>query len=327
MSVYTHLNANDIHGLLSRYDIGDLDSFKGIEGGVENTNYFVTTRTDEQQRRYVLTLFEYLPAATLPFFIDFTDELSRGGLAVPAPVRDMQGEALHTLKNKPCLLTPCFPGKHPSRLTADHCQQVGHLLAQIHTIGQQSQLHQENQRGTTWLSQQVKRLEKLLPPDEASFMSSQWQQIVKELGSFTNLPGGLIHGDLFHDNVLIKNGKITGVIDFYNACHDFLLYDLAVTVNDWCIQPDLELDPDRLQALITAYAAVRPFTDQEKQAWPLILRLASFRFWISRLITFVHPEQEADSAHQQSLVRNYKDPAEFRDILQLRTRNPLPPLT
>ena len=326
MSVYTHLSANDIRGLLSRYDIGDLDSFKGIKGGVENTNYFVTTCAGEQRWRYVLTLFEYLPAATLPFFIDFTDELSRGGLAVPAPVRDRQGQALHTLQNKSCLLTPCFPGKHPSLLTADHCQQVGQLLAQIHVIGQKSQLHQENQRGRTWLNRQVKRLEKLLPPDEARFMINQWREIVKGLGSFTDLPGGLIHGDLFHDNVLIDKGKITGVIDFYNACHDTLLYDLAVTVNDWCIQGDLELAPDRLQALITAYASARPFTEQEKQAWPLILRLASFRFWISRLITFVHPEQEADNAHQQSLVRNFKDPAEFREILQLRTSNPLPPL-
>ena len=165
MSVYTYLTASDIDSLLSRYDLGVLKDFRGIEGGVENTNYFIDVNTGQNQQRYVLTLFEYLPEDTLPFFVNFTTELSDGGIPVPAPIRDKQKQALHRLKGKPCLISPCFPGKHESELSADQCSQMGMQLAKIHLIGQNSSLQQENQRGLLWLDQQVNRLEPLLSSD------------------------------------------------------------------------------------------------------------------------------------------------------------------
>ena len=327
MSVYTLLSAQDISELLVQYDIGELVGFKGIEGGVENTNYFIDVTRNGVQKRYVLTLFEYLPEKTLPFFIGFTDELNEGGVSVPNPVRDVEGDALHHVKGKPALIVPCFKGEHLKTLNPDHCSQIGKTLARIHLIGQNSGLRQENQRGISWLNKQQQRLKPLLAAKDASYMTEQWQSISQELEQATNLPKGLIHGDLFHDNVLFAGNQITGVIDFYNACHDWLLYDLAVTANDWCINKDLSLDPLRCQAMTSAYASLRPFTEEEKQLWPLMLRLGAFRFWISRIITFLHPEEEVDKAHEQSLTGNFKDPDEFRDILFDRTNSVIPAIT
>ena len=324
MSVYTHLSAQDISELLAQYDIGELASFKGIEGGIENTNYFIDVSRNGIQKCYVLTLFEYLPKQTLPFFIGFTDELNEGGVPVPNPVRDFKGGAIHHVKGKPALIVPCFKGEHLQKLNPDHCHQIGKTLARIHLIGQNSSLRQENQRGISWLNKQHQRLQPLLAAEDACYMAQQWQSINQGLEQAANLPKGLIHGDLFHDNVLFAEDQITGVIDFYNACHDWLLYDLAVTANDWCLNKDLTLDPVRCQVLTTAYSSVRPLTEEEKQFWPLMLRLAAFRFWISRIITFLHPEEEVDLAHEQSLTGNFKDPDEFRDILFNRTNSVIP---
>ena len=327
MSVYTQLSSQDINGLLAQYDIGELVSFEGIEAGIENTNYFVDVSRNGIQKRYVLTLFEYLPEKTLPFFIGFTDELNAGGVSVPNPVRDRKGGALHHVKGKPALIVPCFEGKHLQTLTPDHCRQIGKTLARIHLIGQKSSLRQENQRGISWLNKQNQRLQSLLTPEDASCMKEQWRSITRELEQAANLPKGLIHGDLFHDNVLFSGDQVTGVIDFYNACHDWLLYDLAVTANDWCLNTDLTLDPIRCQVLTSAYSCIRPFTEDEKQLWPLMLRLAAFRFWVSRIITFIHPEEEVDQAHKQSLTGHFKDPDEFRSILFNRTNSVITSIT
>ncbi|AMO54348.1 hypothetical protein GZ77_22505 [Endozoicomonas montiporae] len=326
MSVYTHLSASDIRSLLSHYDLGTLQDFTGIESGVENTNYFIDLKSGDKQQRYVLTLFEYLPEDTLPFFIDFITELSEGGLQVPAPIKDRKGQALHTLKDRPCLISPCFSGKHLQTISAEDCAQIGTQLAKMHRIGQKSALQQENQRGIPWLKQQVQRLNTLLSADDAELMESAWQSITSELSRFDQLPTGLIHGDLFHDNALFEQGRITGIIDFYNACHDYLLYDLAVTVNDWCINPDLSLNDNRLTTITQAYSDIRSFTTQEREAWPLMLRLAAFRFWISRIITFVHPEQEVDKEHQENQVLNFKDPDEFKKMMCLRGQESIPAL-
>ena len=326
MSVYTYLHEQDIQQLLELYDIGQLETFTGIDGGVENTNYFIDLSKNGTRQRYVLTLFEYLPTKALPFFIDLTDELAAGNIPVPAPIRDKFGKALHSLKGKPALIAPCLPGKHIKNVTDEHCEKMGEVLGRIHRIGQQSKLQQKNQRGIHWLNLQQQRLQPLMDKEDAALMTEQWQSIVNSLAEFNQLPEGLIHGDLFHDNVLFAHHQITGVIDFYNACHDWLIYDVAVTVNDWCLNQDLTLDPQRCRAFLTAYSQVRPFTDEEKKAWPVILRLAAFRFWISRIITFIHPEETTDDGHAESLKRNFKSPDEFRDILINRTNLPQPSL-
>ena len=326
MSVYTHLSQQDIEQFLTRYDIGRLVHFSGIEGGVENTNYFIDTQKSGVETRYVLTLFEYQPEETLPFFIALTDELAACDIPVPASIRDKEGQALHTLKEKPALIVPCLPGQHIGTPSKEHCEQMGTMLARIHQAGQTSTLQQENHRGIDWLDQQQKRLQPLLNSNDAQLMAERWSSITSTLSAFQALPSGLIHGDLFHDNVLFEGHRITAVIDFYNACHGWLIYDLAVAINDWCLKADLSLDPERCKIALEAYSQVRPFTELEKQAWPHILQLAAFRFWVSRIITFIHPEEDVDQQHEQSLIRNFKNPDEFRDILINRAQKPQPSL-
>ncbi len=318
MAVYTQLSREEVQTFLAQYDVGDLEGYKGIASGVENTNYFVDTCTaDGEQGRYVLTLFEYLPQETLPFFIDLTDLLAQHQLPVPAAIRDRDGNALKTLKGKPALLQPCLPGADVSLITSSHCAAVGDMLARIHVAGQQDKVQQENQRGIDWLRQQQARMVPLMPRADGQLLQATWKKLEDELfPRAAELPTGLIHGDLFHDNVLFTGYDITGVIDFYNACTDWLLYDLAVTVNDWCNMPrDVEFDPMRLDALLRAYAKVRPFTAAEKELWPLVLQLAATRFWISRLYTFVLPEEGNVCADADDAVRGFKDPDEFRDLL------------
>ncbi|WP_095210225.1 homoserine kinase [Endozoicomonas ascidiicola] len=321
MSVYTHLTHTEIEQILSGYDLGHLISFKGIESGVENTNYFLDVEKNGVRQRYVLTLFEYQPASALPFFIDYTDELKTHDLPVPNPVRDKKGHALQSVKDKPTLIVQCFPGKHPDHknLSLDQCEQIGEMLGRVHLAGMDSKLHQENHRGVAWLNVQKERLVPLLSQDDSLFMSQQWNNISTSLQTFSELPTGLIHGDLFHNNVLFDGGKISAVIDFYQACSDWLVYDLAVTVNDWCLEEGLELSSQKQNALIEAYTKIRPLTHEEKTAWPVMLRLAAFRFWVSRLITFIHPESQMDDEHKESLIRAFLDPDEFKNMLILRS--------
>ena len=319
MSVYTHLEEKDIHQLLEHYNLGSLTHYAGVEGGVENTNYFIDTEKNGTLNHYVLTLFEYLPTSMLPFFIQLTDELCEGGLPVPESMRDRSGQALHTTKDKPSLIVSRLSGDHPTQTSLSHCTAVGETLALIHKIGQSSTLHQENQRGMTWLNSQQQRLQPLISQSDADLMQHQWRDITQKLSKFKHLPKGLIHGDLFQDNVLFTQDKITGVIDFYNACNDWLVYDVAVTINDWCLDSNLSLNPQKSASLLRAYHKVRPFTQEEREAWPTILRLAAFRFWISRIITFIHPEKISDDLNKESLHGNVLDPNVFKNMLIQRT--------
>ncbi len=324
MSVYTQLSREDVCNFLSLYDQGELVSWKGIEAGIENTNYFVNTRHPEKgEQSFVLTIFEYVPHEQLPFFIQFMELLADAGLPVPAPVHGCDDEPLRQLKGKPCLLQPRLPGQHaePADLTITQCRAIGENLARIHVAGQGASFSQENIRGMEWINKQIHRLEKLIPQAEAAAQSEQWQAITSGLAAHPNLPRGLIHADLFVDNVLFEGETVTGMIDFFQSCNDWLLYDVAVTVNDWCLQPDsLELDPAKTKALLNAYNKVRPFTDDERQIWHLMHRLACLRFWISRIITYKHPEDEhSQDDHEEEVIRHFKDPDQFRDMLALRT--------
>ncbi|MCK5893309.1 MAG: homoserine kinase [Endozoicomonadaceae bacterium] len=328
MSVYTRLEQQDIETFLTNYDQGVLVDFRGIEAGIENSNYFVNTQFSEEPdiRQFVLTLFEYQPREHLPFFIDFMTLLADNGLPSPVPVRNRQGKILLTLKGKPCLLQPRMPGVHldSQEITASTCFTIGRYLAIIHQIGQSALISQENLRGIPWIKAQVNRLTPLLSEAMRDILTKQWQAISKELKPFEQLPKGLIHADLFFDNVLFNNGKVSGIIDFFQSCHDWLIYDISVAVNDWCLNDDLTLNSKKTEAFLNGYQSVRVITLEEKQAWPVIQRLSCFRFWLSRLVMFVHPENHHDSYKNNKVVRNFLDPEKFRTMLILRTQKAHP---
>jgi homoserine kinase type II len=307
MSVYTKVTERELSDWLKSYPVGALVELKGIAAGIENTNYFVTT-TDG---RYVLTLFERLPAQDLPFYLGLMAHLAGHGIPCPSPLADRSGRLLSTLNGKPAALVTRLPGAVVMQPSAAHCAAVGAVLANMHVVGRAYGGRLENPRGSRWRRETAREV---LP-----FLDDRRRRLLEDELEFQSryrlrdLPRGPIHADLFRDNVLFEGERIGGVIDFYFAGVDAWLFDVAVTLNDWCVHPDGEVDRPRAGALLAAYHAVRPFTAGERGAWPVMLRAAALRFWLSRLYDF-HLPRPGELVHAH-------DPEHFRRILALRVRD------
>lgn len=315
MSVFTTVSPEDLQHWLQDYAVGELRELRGIAAGIENTNYFVTTSTG----RYVLTLFEKLTAQELPFYLNLMAHLAEHGVPSAHPVANRSGQYLGTLKGKPAALVARLDGSDVSAPTAVQCAAVGTVLAQLHLAGESYRATMENPRGPKWWTGVLPEILSFLPAPEAALLQDEIR--FQSQYRFSDLPRSAIHADLFRDNVLFAGDRVAGVIDFYFACTDVLLYDIAITVNDWCINADGALDVARTRALLDAYAAVRPYTAVERGAWPVMLRAAALRFWVSRLYDF-HLPRAGEMTHA-------KDPGHFRRILELRIREEetLPVLT
>ncbi len=325
MAVYTQLTHAQIDAYLEAFNVGDLISFKGISGGVENTNYFVTTQVPGQPKHdYVLTLFEDLGYDDLPYFVALTEHLVEHGVTVPAPLRDEFGVALKQLADKPTLLFPRFAGDHLARseITPMACATMGSQLAAMHKAGMSFDLQRSAHRGAAWWTALGPRAAACVSNTEGKLLLDAINAYQQLLRDDVQLPRGVVHGDLFHDNALFDEGQFSAIIDIYNACDDFLLYDVAVTVNDWCIAADGSIITDLYTAFIQAYHAERPFTPSEGEHWSMMLQTAAMRFWLSRLETY-----HGLDAHQRDAgVTVLKDPDAIRDILLLRQQHqhPLP---
>ena len=301
MSVFTTVTPDELALWLKQYSIGTLIDLHGIAAGIENTNYFVTT----SEGRYVLTLFEKLTAQELPFYLNLMAHLARHGVPCPAPIANNLGTYLGSLNGKPASLVTRLTGKDIVNPAIGNCAKVGQVLARIHVAGQSYENHIGNPRGRSWWNAALPQVMPFLDANDAALLCSEVQ--TQETLRFDDLPRGAIHADLFRDNILFHEGEVAGVIDFYFACTDTLLYDVAITVNDWCMQPDSRLDPARTQALLAAYHAVRPFSAPERDAWPALLRAGALRFWVSRLYD-LHLPRAGEMTHA-------KDPGHFRRML------------
>ena len=302
MSVYTTVTPDQLKTWLKQYSLGALADLQGIASGIENTNYFVTTT----HGRYVLTLFEKLQRAQLPYFINLMAHLARHGIPCPSPVASLDNHFLHELNGKPACVVSCLDGKSLIDATPQHCAQVGEMLADIHQAGKSYPDTMENSRGRQWWKATAPQVMPHLPESDATLLKEELRH--QALHRLEDLPRGVIHGDLFRDNVLFKDETLSGVIDFYYACHDVWLYDVAITVNDWCVSAPGELDEERMLALLKAYHATRPLTPIERGAWPVMLRAAALRFWLSRLYDFHFP--------RPGELTHAKDPAHFQRILK-----------
>jgi homoserine kinase type II len=310
MSVFTALSTEEIATFVSHFDIGELIMVNGVPGGSENTNYFV----DCTGGRFVLTLVERGPVAELPFFVTLLECLQRAGLPVPYAIVDRNGSALHNIKNRPALLQPRLPGDHVEHPQKWHCEAIGHLLARLHDAS--CSLHRSSDRGPTWVVEHAWKLLDSAWQDDQRWLAPALTQLTDWLNTPVELPSSIIHGDLFRDNVLFDSGHISGVIDFYNAATGWDLLDLAICVNDWCVDvtPDgVLMDRNRIHLLLSAYGTQRALTPLETACWPLMLQLAALRFWVSR-------QQYAMSHNKQPDVL-IKDPTYFRQIMRLHVQD------
>jgi len=307
MSVYTKVTEAQLAAWLKAYSVGTPVELKGIASGIENTNYFVTTT----HGRYVLTLFERLPAQDLPFYLGLMAHLARHGIPCPSPIADKQNRLLSALNGKPAALVTRLSGAAITAPGPAHCTEVGGLLADLHLAGQSYAGTLENPRGPRWWRTAARGVLPFLDPPRAQLLEDELEHQSRHAA--LALPRGPVHADLFRDNVLFDGARIGGVIDFYFAGVDAWLFDVAVTLNDWCVGPDGAIDRARADALLAAYHAVRPFTAAEHDAWPVMVRAAALRFWLSRLHDF-HLPRPGELVHAH-------DPEHFRRVLELRIRD------
>ena len=310
MSVYTSVSQAELTDWLRNYSVGDLRACEPIQSGIENTNYFVTT----SQGRYVLTLFERLPAHELPFYLGLMAHLARHGIPCPAPLADLSDQYLQHLNGKPAALVTRLPGRSIERPEAAHCRELGALLARMHLAGRSYSAFLENPRGPKWWRVAAQEVAPFLDAKKKALLERELAFQAEH--RFPDLPRGPVHADLFRDNTLFEGGRLSGVIDFYFAGVDCLLFDLAVCANDWCLSADARLEASRTQALLSAYHATRPFTALERAAWPILLRAAALRFWLSRLHDFHLP--------RPGMLVHAHDPEHFRRILESRVAHAAP---
>jgi homoserine kinase type II len=314
MAVFTQVPLNDARELVRRLQLGELQALRGIEGGIENTNYFVTT----DQGEFVLTLFERLTAAQLPFYLHLMKHLAHAGIPVPDPRADAHGEILHKICGKPAALVNRLQGKSQLAPQAVHCAAVGDMLARMHLAGQNYERQQPNLRGLPWWNETVPVVLPYLMPEQADLLRSElaYQNHIASSSAYAALPAGPVHADLFRDNVMFDGEQLTGFFDFYFAGVDTWMFDLAVCLNDWCIDLSTgQHDAARADAMLQAYQTVRPLIAAERELLNAMLRAGALRFWISRLWDFHLPRQA-------SLLTPH-DPAHFERVLRQRIAQPL----
>jgi len=299
MSVYTRIGREELASFLSNYQAGQLCDYKGIQSGIENTNYFVDTSTG----KFVLTIFEHHTKEELPFFLDLTAFLSEHAIPCAHPKADISGAYLGELKGKPAALVAKLAGKSLEQPRIIHCQSVGQVLAKLHNAGQQFPQTRANPRGPHWWHETAKILDGHLTVADQELLEDELY--FQKQFRLSHLPRGIIHADLFRDNVLFDGDALGGLIDFYYACTDVLLFDLAITVNDWCVNKDLSLNNKLTSALTNAYMQTRPLGQDEIEAWPVMLRAAALRFWLSRLYDKHFPRSgEMTHTHDPDVLKN-----------------------
>lgn len=321
MAVFTPVSDDDARVLLTSYSLGEFVSLRGIAAGIENTNYFLTTTAGE----YVLTIFEVLTFDQLPFYIELMHHLAKDGVQVPSPQTRRDASRISSLHGKPAAIVTKLPGSFEAAPTQKHCALAGNTLARAHLSGQSFKIVQPNLRGLPWWEQTAPVVLPYLKGELQALLSDTLNEQITlaKTQLWADLPAGPSHCDLFRDNVLFAGThtvpEMGGLIDFYFAGCDTWLFDVAVSVNDWCIsRPDGAFVPELLEAWLCAYAKVRPFTTAEHEAWPAMLRGAALRFWLSRLYDFYLPRPA------QTLKPH--DPTHFERVLMTRTSSPIPAL-
>jgi homoserine kinase type II len=322
MAVYTQVSFAEAAELLHTLNLGTLTELQGIQGGIENTNYFVTSEHEGATLEHVLTVFERLDFNQLPYYLQLMKHLAAHGIPVPDPVANAQGDILHAIQGKPAAVVNKLRGKSALDPSLAQCQAVGAMLARMHLAARDFSMAQPNLRGLPWWNQTVPVVLPFLEPEQSSLIRAElaYQNHIAASPTYAALPRGPIHADLFRDNVLFDGGELAGFFDFYFAGSDTWLFDIAVCMNDWCVLHGNEStdvldgthDETRAQAFLAAYQSVRPLGAAERSLVGAMLRAAALRFWLSRLWDFHLPR---DAALLQA-----HDPSHFERVLRDRIR-------
>ena len=301
MAVYTEVSDDDVTAFVADYDVGQVVSYKGIAEGVENSNYLLQT----DQGSFILTLYEKrVDPADLPFFLDLMDHLSLVGVQCPVPVHDRNGQALKELCGRPAAMITFLEGMWPRRITPHHCAELGRAMAGLHIAGKSFAGARRNTLSVTdWrpLFESVGDAANDVQDGLAAEISAELDRL--EASWPSDLPAGVIHADLFPDNVFFLNDACSGLIDFYFACSDYLAYDIAICLNAWCFEPDGQFNVTKARKLLTGYQGLRPLEPSELSALPLLARGSAMRFLLTRLYDWINTPAGA-------LVKP-KDPLEY----------------
>jgi homoserine kinase type II len=317
MAVFTAVSLDDLTHWIEQFPLGKAVAIKGIASGIENSNFFITTERGE----FVLTIFENLSFEQLPFYLQLMRHLAERGVLVPAPVANADGKLVVPLHGKPAAIVSKLEGRSQMDPQAAHCAAVGAMVARMHLAARDFPLSQPNLRGLDWWTATTPKVLPFLSAGEAELLRAEidFQRSFADGEPYRQLARGPVHADLFRNNVMFDGERLTGFFDFYFAGCDTWLFDLAVTVNDWCIDQDSGvLDEVRVRAMLAAYHAVRPFTEAEQACWQAMLRAAALRFWLSRLYD-LHLPREAE-------ILTPHDPGHFERILRERIATPAPGL-
>lgn len=289
MAVYTEVTDDDVAAFLQQYDLGEVVSMKGIAEGVENSNFLLSTTTGT----YILTLYEKrVKRDDLPFFLGLMEHLAERGIRCPTPIHGRDGQALRELCGRPAAIVTFLQGMWPKRITVNHCRRLGRAIAQMHEAGRDFELYRPNDLSVDGWRPLLDACDDRADEVEPGLAEELRRELdVLEQAWPRDLPQGVIHADLFPDNVFFHQGDVSGFIDFYFACNDQLAYDLAVCLNAWCFEPNNEFNVTKARALLQAYQEVRPFSRAELEAIPTLARGAAVRFLLTRLFDWLnHPE-------------------------------------
>lgn len=310
MAVYTEVGEAELDAFLADYDIGEAEALKGVAEGVENSNYLLTTTKGQ----YFLTLYEKrVDPKDLPFFLGLLDHLAARGISCPKPIHGRDGQAIRALAGKPAAVTTFLHGLWPRWIGVQHCGPIGRGLAELHLAGHDFAIKRPNALSVAgWrplFDGSRAHADDVAPGlarelgAEIDFLEANWP---------SDLPAGVIHADLFPDNVFFLHERLSGLIDFYFACNDALAYDIAICLNAWCFEPDRSFNTTKARAMIQAYDSVRLLNAAERAALPLLARGAALRFLLTRLYDWLHTPATA-------LVKR-KDPLEYLAYLRFHRR-------
>lgn len=319
MAVYTRLEVSEIAEALAPLRLGQLAAAHGVETGIENTTYFLTfiSETNATPREFVLTIAETVSRADLEFISVLTSRLNSDGAPVPQPMASNGDDRVISIAGKAALVVPKAHGKHPDQPTLAQCHAVGRALAQCHLSMQQAGFSHKGHRDLEWVDATGKQLIDLLDHSNRVLLDRELSRLVAFTESHPQLPRAIIHGDLFRDNALFVGDELTAIIDFFSAGTGYLMFDLAVTTNDWCLSHCALDQTERLRSLIAGYESIRAPTPLERHLWPEILAIAALRFWVSRLA------DRLLSSDRSAAHRFDKDPNVYRTLLVTHRRTPI----